>query len=190
LISCRFTLDRPFGHTPPATMYSRLILRSSSLLLHTAQGIMDHQQAKGTPNLSPRSTPKRCCALCRQRKTRCELPAAALSLPAGPVPLPPHHACHRCIVLSMDCVLLSPQSRRVKKDRPTAIRSVASSAGEQNGAQSPCEDSTSSMLAEMSRDHSPNLTPANHDLDILTTFELTGNGMVRAAQEVHLTIDG
>jgi hypothetical protein len=151
---------------------------------------MDRHQVKQTPRTLPRSTPKRCCALCRQRKTRCELPAAALSLPAGPTPLPSHHACHRCIVLSMDCILLSSQSRRAQKDRPTPNQSVAPSPGEQNGEQSPCVDSTSSTLVNMSRDHTPGPAPANHDLDILTTFELTGNEMVRAAQSVQLTVDG
>jgi hypothetical protein len=145
---------------------------------------MDRHQVKQDLQILPRSIPKRCCALCRQRKTRCELPAAALLLPAGPTPLPSHHACHRCIVLSMDCILLSPQSRRVKKDRTTPIRSVAPSVGEQNGAQSPCDDSTSSTLVDMSRNRTPGPVPANHDLDILTTFEMTGNEMVRAAQEV------
>jgi hypothetical protein len=151
---------------------------------------MDRHQVKQTPQTLPRSTPKRCCTLCRQRKTRCELPAAALSLPAGPTPLPSHHACHRCIVLSMDCILLSSRSRRAQKDRPTPNQSVATSYGEQNEAQSLCHDSTSSTLVNMSRDHTPGPVPANHDLEILTTFELTGNEIVRAAQGVNLTVDG
>jgi hypothetical protein len=151
---------------------------------------MDRHQVKQAYQRLPKSTPKRCCALCRQRKTRCELPAAALQLPAGPVPLPSHHACHRCIVLSADCILLPQQSRRIKKDRPSAIRSSAPSVGEQIGGQSPCDDSSSSMLADMSREHSQGPTPANHHLDILTTFEMTGNDLVRVAHRVLLTIDG
>ena len=171
-------------------MYSRLILRSSSLLLHTARRIMDRQQAKEAAQMIPKSTPKRCCAVCRQRKTRCELPAAALLLPASPVPLPSHHACHRCIVLHMDCVLLPSKSKRATTARPTAIRSVASLARKRNGAQSPSEDARSSISADMSEDQSSTPKLANHHLDILTTFELNGNDTVRAAQRVHLTIVG
>jgi hypothetical protein len=45
------------------------------------------------------------CTLCRQRKTRCELPLEALHCRPSEEPLPEHIACHRCQTLGLPCII-------------------------------------------------------------------------------------
>ena len=129
--------------------------------------------------MSSRPHARRCCALCRQRKTRCELPTASLLLPAGPDPLPTHHACHRCIVLSVECILLPAQAKRTKKGRPRAVSLLAPSVGEQDWTQSPSLDFPGSASTAVSRVSSPPPPLINHDLPILRTFRVAQENDVR-----------
>lgn len=143
---------------------------------------MDRHRGISALLIPPKTHARRCCALCRQRKTRCELPAAVLSLPASPDPLPSHHACHRCIALSLQCILLPAQVKRVKKDSRSAIPLVPPSLGDKKSVEPPVDDLAGSMSASMSRARSPPNSLVHHDLDILTTFNVTADEMVRAAR--------
>lgn len=47
------------------------------------------------------------CEVCRRRKTRCELPDAALDLAPSDTPLSAEFVCYRCRVLGLPCVLVA-----------------------------------------------------------------------------------
>ncbi|GAC93608.1 potential fungal zinc cluster transcription factor [Pseudozyma hubeiensis SY62] len=91
-----------------------------------------------------RAYAKRSCLKCREKKARCELPEESLTTPSSMTPLSHQLACHRCKVLSLDCIvwdgdrkrrpkvssssnniedddLKSPPSKRIKKE-PSSSR--------------------------------------------------------------------
>lgn len=60
------------------------------------------------------------CEVCRRRKTRCELPDAALDLPPSDTPLSAQLVCYRCRVLGLPCILVA-SSRAAHQPRNSAI---------------------------------------------------------------------
>jgi hypothetical protein len=142
---------------------------------------MDNYQAGEAPRPhrpTLRSHSTRCCTLCRRRKTRCELPSAALLLPASPDPLPPHQACHRCNVLSVPCILTPVAKKLARNIRPRPASSSNVVGESRDASQSVHAGSTSSCIAGTSP---PQLPIVNHGLDILSTFAVATEKKVRAS---------
>ena len=73
-----------------------------------------------------RAYAKRSCLKCREKKARCELPEESLTTPSSMTPLANDHACHRCKVLSLDCVVWDGDRKRRPK--------VSSAAGDDHQA--------------------------------------------------------
>jgi hypothetical protein len=144
---------------------------------------MNTHQPLERPRVHARTHSSRCCTLCRQRKTRCELPLAALSLPAGSGPLPPDQACHRCSVLSTQCILVPASDRTNRPSKRSRVPSICPVGQEADGSQLRPSDSTQIESAAASLVSSPNgrntgpaaryreLAPVDHALPILSTFQ-------------------
>ncbi len=62
-----------------------------------------------------RAYAKRSCLKCREKKARCELPEESLTTPSSMTPLSNEFACHRCKVLSLDCVVWDGDRKRRPK---------------------------------------------------------------------------
>lgn len=62
-----------------------------------------------------RAYAKRSCLKCREKKARCELPEESLTTPSSMTPLSNELACHRCKVLSLDCVVWDGDRKRRPK---------------------------------------------------------------------------
>ncbi|SOV01981.1 uncharacterized protein UDID_08270 [Ustilago sp. UG-2017a] len=73
-----------------------------------------------------RAYAKRSCLKCREKKARCELPEHSLATPSSMTPLSSQLACHRCKVLSLDCVVWDGDRKRRPKVSSAAAASVAS----------------------------------------------------------------
>ncbi|SNX87503.1 uncharacterized protein MEPE_06213 [Melanopsichium pennsylvanicum] len=93
-----------------------------------------------------RAYAKRSCLKCREKKARCELPQESLTTPSSMIPLSDHLACHRCKVLSLDCVVWDGDRKRRPKvpsadantDEPSASStSIKSEAGGSRQPSSP-----------------------------------------------------
>jgi hypothetical protein len=144
---------------------------------------MNTHQPLERPRVHARTHSSRCCTLCRLRKTRCELPPAALSLPAGSGPLPSDQACHRCNVLSTQCILVPASDRTKRPSKRSRVPSICPAGQEADGAQSRPSDSTQIESTAASLVSSPNggnigpsgqyreLPPVDHALPILSTFQ-------------------
>ncbi|CBQ70211.1 conserved hypothetical protein [Sporisorium reilianum SRZ2] len=65
-----------------------------------------------------RAYAKRSCLKCREKKARCELPDESLNVPSSMTPLTNDLACHRCKVLSLDCVVWDGDRKRKPKISP------------------------------------------------------------------------
>ncbi|PWZ03582.1 hypothetical protein BCV70DRAFT_142661, partial [Testicularia cyperi] len=65
-----------------------------------------------------RAYAKRSCLKCREKKARCELPD--LTIPSTMQPLSVDKACHRCKVLSLDCIVWDGDRKRKPKIGPAA----------------------------------------------------------------------
>ena len=65
-----------------------------------------------------RTHARRSCALCKTRKTRCELPD--LDVLSSPNALPVEKSCHRCKVLALPCVVDDSSRKQRKRSREEA----------------------------------------------------------------------
>ena len=63
-----------------------------------------------------RTHSRRSCELCKRRKSRCELPDQWVASSTEPQPM--DKSCHRCIVLSVPCIVDDTGRRRGLPDRP------------------------------------------------------------------------
>lgn len=118
---------------PHASIRSYLLTSSDTMPAdrHTPQHLARYDEL---PDLKPTnndddSTPKkqaarrrayakRSCLKCREKKARCELPEQSLTVPSSMTPLTNEFACHRCKVLSLDCVVWDGDRKR----RPKALK--------------------------------------------------------------------
>lgn len=80
-------------------------------------GAKDDQDDKSPKKQTARrrAYAKRSCLKCREKKARCELPEESLTTPSSMTPLSGELACHRCKVLSLDCVVWDGDRKRRPK---------------------------------------------------------------------------
>ncbi|GAA93424.1 uncharacterized protein L969DRAFT_96052 [Mixia osmundae IAM 14324] len=118
-----------------------------------------------------RVTSRRTCQICRQRKSRCELPDAALDMPPGL--LSRELACHRCQILSLSCDL-APEStrkrRRLDAEPEDVTPAKASKVRETLAISRPTRGSESgSVQLRQDDDHGP--LDSIQSGDLLVTFD-------------------
>ncbi|KAJ1573328.1 hypothetical protein NDA12_006277 [Ustilago hordei] len=94
------------------------------------------------PTARRRAYAKRSCLKCREKKARCELPEHSLATPSSMTPLSSQLACHRCNVLSLDCVVWDGDRKR----RPKVSSAAASVASASASASASVSASTSTCL--------------------------------------------
>ncbi|TKY88071.1 hypothetical protein EX895_003167 [Sporisorium graminicola] len=100
-----------------------------------------------------RAYAKRSCLKCREKKARCELPDESLNVPSSMTPLTNDLACHRCKVLSLDCVVWDGDRKR----RPRV--SSPGSALEGNLGKWPSTITSTTVKAEPSSSRLPSSPP-------------------------------
>ncbi|CDW96707.1 hypothetical protein [Sporisorium scitamineum] len=98
-----------------------------------------------------RAYAKRSCLKCREKKARCELPDESLNVPSSMTPLSNDLACHRCKVLSLDCVVWDGDRKR----RPR----LSSPGFNNNPNKRPASSTTNAIKAEPSSSRLPSSPP-------------------------------
>ncbi|SPO29112.1 uncharacterized protein UTRI_06061 [Ustilago trichophora] len=85
-----------------------------------------HDKSSKKQTARRRAYAKRSCLKCREKKARCELPQQSLTTPSSMTPLSNHLACHRCKVLSLDCVVWDGDRKRRPKLSSTNLEQESS----------------------------------------------------------------